>query len=90
LLLFAGSNKEEAERLLLENRRRFEKVIENRFPGLAGNVSFSFGVREVLLVQSEDEITQAIESASKVMHRFKKERKMDRRVSSLKEDSVLK
>jgi len=90
LILFAGSNKEEAERLLLENRRRFERVIENRFPGLAGNVSFSFGVREVNLKQSEDEIAQAIEGASKVMHRFKKERKMDRRVSSLKEDGVLK
>jgi diguanylate cyclase (GGDEF)-like protein len=83
LIFLAGSTKEESERLLLENRRRFEKVIEDRFPGLAGNVSFSFGVREVTIRQSEDEIAEAIESASKVMHRFKKERKMDRRVSSL-------
>ena len=86
LLLFAGSTKEEAERLLLENRRRFERVIANRFPGLDGKVSFSFGVREVNLSQTEDDIAQAIEASSKVMHRFKTERKMDRRVSSLKEE----
>lgn len=86
LLLFAASSPEEAERLLLENRRRFETVIAKRFPGLAGNVSFSFGVREIRLGQTEDEIAQAIEASSKVMHRFKTERKMDRRVSSLKEE----
>jgi diguanylate cyclase (GGDEF)-like protein len=83
LLLFAGSSQEEAERLLLENRRRFEDVIKKRFPGLAGKVSFSFGVREVTLGYSEKEIADTLEAASKDMHGWKDIRKMNRTISPL-------
>jgi diguanylate cyclase (GGDEF)-like protein len=88
LLLFPGSSKKEAERLLLENRRRFERVIEKRFPGLIGKVSFSFGAHEVNLKNSEKEITLALESAGKDMHYWKERRKMDRSVSSLSGDAA--
>jgi len=85
LVLYAGATIEEAENLLLRNRKRFEKVIAERFPGLEGAVSFSYGICEVNSHQSEDKIAQAIGTASKTMHHFKKIRKMDRRVSCLKE-----
>lgn len=83
LLLFAGSDKKETARILLENRRRFEKVIERDFPGLVGKVSFSFGVREVTRDFTENDIAQAFDDASKDMHHWKEHRKMDRTVSCL-------
>ena len=83
LLLFPESTKTESERVLLENRKRFEKVIETRFPGLAGKVSFSFGVREIDLSFTETQIAEAFENASKDMHDWKDLRKMDRKVSCL-------
>ncbi|MFA6566195.1 MAG: GGDEF domain-containing protein, partial [Candidatus Paceibacterota bacterium] len=86
LLLFTGSNKKETERLLLQNRRRFEEVVKRDFPGLSGKVSFSFGVCEVNLKNTEKEIASAFDDAGKDMHCWKERRKMDRSVSPLSGD----
>jgi len=71
------------QQIMLRNRRRFEKDITERFPGLAGKVSFTFGVREVCIDDSETEIMNALDFAAKNMHAWKERRKMDRRVTNL-------
>jgi len=71
------------QQIMLMNRRRFEKDISERFPGLAGKVSFTFGVQEVSVDDSESRILEALDYAGKNMHVWKERRKMDRRVTNL-------
>ena len=79
LLLLAGCAKKDAIRILLMVRKDFEQGIAERFPSMVGKVSFSFGVREVTLQNTVEEIAQMTTEADKSMHKWKERRKMDRR-----------
>jgi diguanylate cyclase (GGDEF)-like protein len=81
-----GTNYDEAERSIERIRHHFEEKAFSRFPVLSKHfaslglkISFSFGIQEIFLEYTVEEIRNVITRADGIMHSHKERRKQDRR-----------